>query len=119
MKRSSASTTFDNDYNPGSSLRIPFLSDIEWNKETIYTILGSLFLAFILVITRGDFISGCILIVQFLILFMTIYRLDWGFFIFFAAVMSFDQFLPTGYLDGHFITKEIQYFDNLNTNKSN
>lgn len=61
------------------------------------TILGSLFISSIFVLTGGSIFTAISVTLLIIIISITFYRLDWGFYLFVALVLFFDQFPPRGY----------------------
>lgn len=75
----------------------------------------SLFAAIIVVKTNGNVAAAMAFVVVIVIVFSTFYKVEWGFYIFFAMVLLFDQFLnPMPF--GVPITARAGYFDNLKGN---
>lgn len=79
----------------------------------VVTILSSLLLALICIATDGSGLAGIGFLSLLLILTITLYRLDWGFFTFLGIVLICDQFPPPE-LESYF-THKIGYFSNLKT----
>jgi hypothetical protein len=77
----------------------------------IVAILGSLVLSVLLVQTNGNLFVVTALVVSLLVIGATLYRLDWGFYIFLFFVFLFDQFNPPAFQS---FTSQVGYFLNLN-----
>ncbi len=75
----------------------------------------SLAVALIVVWTNGNVEAAMAFVVAVAVVFTTFYKVEWGFYMFFAMVMLFDQFLnPMPF--GIPFTEKVAYFDNLNMN---
>jgi len=74
--------------------------------------ISSVLVSGILILTDGNMEAGVAFIMMVAIIFISFYRVDWAFFIFFALVLLFDQFivLPNG---SNPITHSVGYFDNV------
>ncbi len=81
----------------------------------IYLVIVALSLLFALVLLRtyGNLEVSAALVVVFLILFLSFYRIDLAFDLFFGMVLFFDQFIV---VPGHPITETAEYFNNLKQN---
>jgi hypothetical protein len=90
------------------------LNWIGLDKETAPSLwivtLGCLLLAFILWFTHGNIYAAAAILLGLSILFITIYRVEYGFMIFLGLVLFFDQYEIPGFYP---ITFGVQYFNNL------
>ncbi len=69
----------------------------------------------ILVLTNGNLAAALAFIAALTVVFATLYRVEWGFYLFFGMVLTFDQFLnPMPF--GTPITAKFGYFMNLKQN---
>lgn len=74
-------------------------------------IIASL-ISFVLVISNGNVLAAAMIPVVLVVVLVTAYRLDWGYYIFIGMVLLFDQFQIRG-LDDSF-TYKVSYFLNIN-----
>ncbi|MFI5251243.1 MAG: O-antigen ligase family protein [Bacteroidota bacterium] len=74
---------------------------------TLITAVGA---GLIVVVTNGSFMAGTAYLAAIIILFSSIYRLEWGFYIFMGMVLVFDQFPIPGFMPW---TTKVYYFKNL------
>lgn len=75
----------------------------------------SLIAAAIVVVTNGNVEAALAFVIALTIVFVTFYKVEWGFYMFFGMVLLFDQYLnPMPF--GVPITARIGYFDNLKQN---
>jgi hypothetical protein len=85
-----------------------------WSGSNLLIVLFisfcSIAVSAIFVITYGDLFAAVACIAGILILFLSIYRLEWGFYLFLAMVLLFDQFFIPGFEP---ITYKVMYFRNL------
>ena len=58
---------------------------------------GSVLLSFVLFISNGSFVAGVAVLGLIAIVLITLYRVDWGFYIFIFMVFFFDQYAPPGF----------------------
>jgi len=79
-------------------------------RAIVLVILISSILALILLASDGSLFGPVAFIGLLLIIAVSFYRLDWGFFLFIGMVMAFDQFPPRGY-ESSIIG--LEYFENL------
>lgn len=77
-----------------------------------YLILGSVILSAVFVGTRGSLFSGLAFIGIVVVLILTFYRVEWGFYIFIGMVMSFDQFMQGEFIGSRTVFG-VEYFQNL------
>ena len=90
--------------------RSPFLKKILGDRPALILMLFSCLVGILLILPQGGMFYAVALIALVLIFMVSIFRLDWGFFLFFGMVMLFDQYPPRGY-DSSIIGTE--YFENL------
>ncbi len=76
----------------------------------LFVIGVSMVLALILVLTNGKIIAAFAFVTVVAVFFLTFYRVDLGFDLFFAMVLTFDQFSIPG---SDPITLRVHYFENL------
>jgi hypothetical protein len=86
------------------------------SREVLYLIMGSLILSAVIIRTDGDAMAPMAFLGMIVLLVTTFYRLDWGFYFFFAIVMLVDQFPPVEFAN-QLITYKVQYLDNVKTLK--
>jgi hypothetical protein len=77
---------------------------------TTYVVAASLLIALLYVATDGSLFAAVAVIGLVLMVGISFYRLDWGFYLFIAMVMGFDQFPPRGYETSII---GVEYFQNL------
>jgi hypothetical protein len=77
----------------------------------VLSVIGSLLITLILVQTNGNLFVVLALISSLLIVGVTFYRVDWGFYVFLFFIFFFDQFGPPGFQS---VTSMVGYFLNLN-----
>lgn len=85
---------------------------IEFDKVSVHLIIisFSFIIGAIMLRTDGNILAALGFVTAVSILFITFYRVDWGFYLFFSMVLLFDQFhIP----ESHPITYKIDYFKNL------
>lgn len=73
---------------------------------------GSILLTAILILTDGNMLAGIAFLSVLIVLIVTFYRVDWGFYLFIFMVFLFDQFGIPGFSP---ITSQVGYFLNLST----
>lgn len=87
---------------------------IPYNRDELLAFLFvagiSVILALILVLTNGKIIAAFAFVTVVAVFFLTFYRVDLGFDLFFAMVLTFDQFSIPG---SDPITLRVHYFENL------
>jgi hypothetical protein len=72
---------------------------------------ASALLSLVLVLSNGNALAGVAFLALLVVVFVTLYRVDWGFYLFVFMVFFFDQFAPVGYPA---LGYEVGYFRNLN-----
>jgi len=72
---------------------------------------GSVLLSAILVLSGGNVLACLAFLALLIVVFVTLYRVDWGLYLFIFMVFFFDQFAPDGYPG---LGYEVGYFRNLN-----
>lgn len=105
------SATYNTGHNPSFTRHDP-LSRLGLNIELVLIGLGAIVLAFIIISSGGSRFKPLAFLSVIFFLALTVYRIDWGFYIFFAAVLVNDQFAPTEFA-WRLITTKIQYFANI------
>ena len=93
---------------PKPERKIPFDKIITYTLVIIVSLIASA----ILIMTDGKIEAAVAFIAMLAIVFISFYRIDWAFFIFFGLVLLFDQFivLPDG---SDPITHSVGYFENI------
>ncbi len=91
------------------------VQNIPFDMALIYIVIIalSILFSFVLLKTYGNMEASVALIVVFMILFLSFYRVDLAFDLFVGMVLFFDQFIV---VPGHPITETVRYFDNLKQN---
>lgn len=92
---------------------INILTNVKMDKNLLSIgalILVSILTSFLFVLSDGSVFTTVALILGAIIIIITFYRLEWGFFLFIGLVLLFDQFAPRGY-DRSIIG--VEYFQNL------
>ncbi|MGO9480407.1 MAG: O-antigen ligase family protein [Candidatus Kryptoniota bacterium] len=86
---------------------------IEFDKITIHIVIVaiSIGVAGILIMTNGNIGAAMAFVLMLAVVFISFYRVDWAFYIFFGMVLLFDQFIVTP--TGNPITWKVDYFDNI------
>ncbi len=79
-------------------------------RTIVFIIIISSILALILLASDGSLFGPVAFIGLLLMIAISFYRLDWGFFLFIGMVMAFDQFPPRGYETSII---GLEYFENL------
>jgi len=84
----------------------------DWGEVAGLVFVGgvSVILALILIFTGGKILPAIAFVMVLAIFFMTFYRVDWGFYLFMAMVLIFDQFEIPGFNP---ITLQVHYFWNI------
>jgi hypothetical protein len=72
---------------------------------------ASVLLSAVLVLSGGNVLVGIAFLALLIVMLVTLYRVDWGFYLFVFMVFFFDQFAPVGYPA---LGYEVGYFRNLN-----
>jgi hypothetical protein len=78
---------------------------------TIVMIVGSVVLPLIIVGTRGNVLLGALFLAVFVVLLLTIYRLDWGFYVWIGLVLISDNYAIPGFFS---VTYAMHYLETLN-----
>ncbi len=92
---------------------INILTNVKMDKNLLSIgalILVSILTSFLFILSDGSVFTTVALILGAIIIIITFYRLEWGFFLFIGLVLLFDQFAPRGY-DRSIIG--VEYFQNL------
>jgi hypothetical protein len=89
--------------------------DLSIGAQYFVIIVISVICSLILVLTQGNIIAAVAFVTVLAILFLTYYRVDWSFYLFFGMVLFFDQFLNDMPLI-NMITYKAGYFLNLKQN---
>ncbi len=92
-----------------------FVPGLPFDLTVLYLVIVciSLLFAFVLLKTYGNIEASVALLVVFMVLFLSFYRVDLAFDLFVAMVLFFDQFIV---VPGDPITEKVGYFDNLKQN---
>jgi hypothetical protein len=77
-----------------------------------YLVTGAVIIAALLLGGGGSLFPGVAFIGVSFVLLITFYRLDWGFYAFYGAVLFFDQFVPPEFF-GSSTSLGVEYFQNL------
>ena len=77
-----------------------------------YLIGGAVMIAFLLLVGGGSVFPSVAFIGVSVVLIITFYRIEWGFYAFIGAVLTFDQFIPPEFF-GSKTVLGVEYFQNL------
>jgi hypothetical protein len=79
----------------------------------VLTAVSAVALSAVLIVANGNLFAGIAFLGVLAVIFMTAYRVDWGFFLFICMVLVFDEGVIPGF---HPLTYKVSFFRNLKEN---